>query len=46
MLVCRAHQYCYDAATGEGINPRNARLRGFAAKQEAGSVWVDIDREP
>lgn len=45
-LICRAHQYCYDAATGEGINPRNARLRAFAAKWEAGGIWVDIEREP
>jgi toluene monooxygenase system ferredoxin subunit len=46
VLTCRAHEFSYDAASGKGINPGNARLRAYAAKQEAGDIWVDVTREP
>ena len=46
VITCRAHAFSYDAATGGGINPGNVRLRAYAAKTEAGEIWVDLTREP
>jgi toluene monooxygenase system ferredoxin subunit len=43
VLVCKAHEWQYDAATGRGINPATARLVAFASKVEAGAIWVDVD---
>jgi toluene monooxygenase system ferredoxin subunit len=44
MLVCGAHEWQYDAASGCGVNPASARLKRFAAKIEDGHVWVDVER--
>jgi toluene monooxygenase system ferredoxin subunit len=41
-LTCSAHHYSYDVRTGEGINPRAARLRPFAVKIEGDDVFVDV----
>jgi toluene monooxygenase system ferredoxin subunit len=45
VLTCRAHEYQYDAATGEGINPRTVRLKAFPARLEKGEIWVDVTSE-
>jgi nitrite reductase/ring-hydroxylating ferredoxin subunit len=37
------HGWSYDAATGEGINPRSARLHRNAVKIENGKDWVDVE---
>lgn len=44
-LVCARHLWEFDAATGCGINPDNARLTVFACKVgEDGTIWVDVGR--
>jgi toluene monooxygenase system ferredoxin subunit len=42
-LVCRAHEWTYDACTGEGINPAGGALRRYDVRREAGKIWVDVD---
>lgn len=47
VLVCAAHEWRYDAATGKGVNPDSVCLRRFEVKIEGGQVWVDVDgRQP
>jgi nitrite reductase/ring-hydroxylating ferredoxin subunit len=43
VLTCSAHEWQYDARTGEGLNPRKACLRAFAVKVEDGVVFVDVE---
>lgn len=43
-LVCMAHEWRYDAATGEGTNPTGVRLRAFAVQESSDGIWVDVDR--
>jgi toluene monooxygenase system ferredoxin subunit len=44
-LVCARHLWEFDAATGCGINPDNARLTVFGCKVgEDGIIWVDVGR--
>lgn len=43
VLTCAAHEWQYDACTGHGINPRNAALRRFPVRIEAGAIWVAVD---
>jgi toluene monooxygenase system ferredoxin subunit len=40
-LTCRAHGWCYDVATGRGINPCSARLQPLTLEIRAGQVLVD-----
>jgi toluene monooxygenase system ferredoxin subunit len=40
VLTCRAHHYCYDARTGEGINPKSVRLERVAVAVRAGRIWL------
>ena len=42
-LVCRAHEWTYDACTGAGINPTGVALRRYDVRREAGKIWVDVD---
>ena len=42
VLTCSAHHYQYDAATGQGINPRTARLERFPVEVRGGDVFVDV----
>lgn len=44
-LTCAAHQFQFDAATGEGINPRCLRLRGYPVECRAGVICVDLAEE-
>lgn len=44
VLTCCVHGWSYDAGTGQGINPRSARLHRFAVKVEDGKVWVDVEQ--
>ena len=43
-LTCPAHQFQFDAATGEGINPSCLRLHPFPVHCKDGGIWVDISR--
>jgi toluene monooxygenase system ferredoxin subunit len=45
-IVCRAHEWRYDARTGRGTNPRDTRLRPCAVRLEGGLILVDPDRRP
>jgi toluene monooxygenase system ferredoxin subunit len=42
-LTCGAHEWEYDAATGEGINPRRACLQCFPAREVDGRIFVDVE---
>ncbi len=42
-LTCRAHEWEYDARSGEGTNPRGVRLRRFPVRVEGGVVLVDVE---
>jgi toluene monooxygenase system ferredoxin subunit len=44
VLTCPAHEWQYDARSGQGINPASARLHTFAVKVEDGKVWVDVEQ--
>ena len=43
LLMCRAHRWQFDAATGKGINPRGARLEGFPVHVVAGQVLIEVN---
>lgn len=40
-LICRAHQWIFDAKTGAGINPDDACLAEYPVKVEEEVVFVD-----
>jgi len=40
-LVCRAHQWTYDAATGQGINPSTVCLTRLPCEVKDGVIVVD-----
>jgi toluene monooxygenase system ferredoxin subunit len=42
VLTCSAHAWQYDAASGEGINPRGVVLRSFPVEVRDGAIWVDL----
>jgi|SRR5215813_13928571 len=42
LLTCAAHEWQYDVCTGEGINPKSARLRRLGVKIEDGSIWIEV----
>ena len=45
VLTCVNHMWCFDPATGRGINPPGARLRRFEIEVEGDDVLVDPDAE-
>ncbi len=46
VLTCAAHEWQYDATTGESVNPRGLCLRRFAVRIEGGDVLVDVEAAP
>jgi toluene monooxygenase system ferredoxin subunit len=40
-LVCRAHQWIFDAKTGVGINPGDCRLASYPVRIDNEDVLVD-----
>jgi toluene monooxygenase system ferredoxin subunit len=42
VLTCWAHEWQYDACSGEGLNPLGVRLRRFPVEVRDGAVWVDV----
>jgi toluene monooxygenase system ferredoxin subunit len=42
-IFCRAHQWEYDACTGEGVNPPGVALRRYDVRLDEGRILVDID---
>lgn len=46
-LICRAHQWVFDACTGVGINPGDCRLASYPIRIEGDLVYVDtVDVKP
>lgn len=44
-LICRAHNWVFDACTGKGLNPSDCELSKFPLRIEDGQVFVDFDVE-
>jgi toluene monooxygenase system ferredoxin subunit len=42
LLTCRAHRWQFDAATGQGVNPRSAHLKRFPVRVVDGMVSIDV----
>jgi toluene monooxygenase system ferredoxin subunit len=42
-LVCRAHLWQFDAASGKGINPSDCALAQYPLKIEGDEVWVQTE---
>lgn len=43
VLVCRAHHWEFDPATGKGLNPADCRLERYRTRIEGEDVLVDRD---
>jgi nitrite reductase/ring-hydroxylating ferredoxin subunit len=42
VIVCDGHQWCFDAATGRGIRPRNAKLSRYEVRVIDGRIYVGL----
>jgi toluene monooxygenase system ferredoxin subunit len=45
VITCAAHCFEFDARTGAGVNPRNARLHIYAVAVEGDDVLVELPEE-
>ncbi len=43
VLMCRAHQWTFDAQSGAGINPGNCRLAQYPVRVDGQNILVSID---
>jgi toluene monooxygenase system ferredoxin subunit len=43
VIMCRAHQWTFDACSGEGLNPNDCKLAKYPIRVELNEVWVDTD---
>jgi toluene monooxygenase system ferredoxin subunit len=42
VIICAGHQWCFDARTGEGIRPRNAKLGRYEVRVLDGRIHVAL----
>jgi toluene monooxygenase system ferredoxin subunit len=40
-LICRAHQWVFDACTGKGVNPSGCQLASYPIRIEGNEVFID-----
>lgn len=43
VVMCRAHQWTFDADSGQGINPGNCRLAAYPVRIDGDDVLVEVD---
>ncbi len=43
VLMCPAHQWTFDAASGQGVNPGNCRLAVYPVRIDGDDVMVEVD---
>jgi toluene monooxygenase system ferredoxin subunit len=46
VLTCSAHEWQYDAATGQGLNPCGVSLKSFPVEVRDGDIWVELAALP
>jgi nitrite reductase/ring-hydroxylating ferredoxin subunit len=44
VLTCRAHHWQFDAASGQGVNPKSARLQRFRVRVVERKVLIELER--
>jgi len=42
VITCAAHEWCFDARSGGGVNPRRASLAAFPVRVSGDDVFVDL----
>ena len=43
VVMCRAHQWTFDAESGEGVNPKDCRLAKYPVKVEGETILVSTE---
>ncbi|MBP0633440.1 MULTISPECIES: Rieske 2Fe-2S domain-containing protein [unclassified Cupriavidus] len=43
VLMCRAHQWTFDANTGKGINPSGSRLAEYAVRVDGDDILIAVE---
>lgn len=44
-LICRAHNWVFDAKTGRGVNPSDCELARYPLRLDGDDVLIDLDVE-